>query len=84
MNSYHFDVGNSSKGPVGFCARVKAENEKEAVSKLRNLLEHSEHFEIDLAVEDRDKGIEYLNFYVNPAYVFESDIDDSEPVEEEQ
>jgi hypothetical protein len=41
--SYHFSLGNSFDGPIGFCARVDAETAEEAVTKLNKALAVREH-----------------------------------------
>ena len=34
LKSYHFDLGNSSDGPIGFCARVFADSKEQALEQL--------------------------------------------------
>lgn len=73
MPSYHFDVGNSDEGPIGYCARVTAESKEEAIEKLRAQLDH-----IGGAREifrDWD-DIEYLEVYFNSELVTVDDIDE--------
>lgn len=38
LKSYHFDVGDSNIGPIGYCARVFARNPEEALAVIRDLL----------------------------------------------
>ncbi len=71
MRSYHFDLGNSNDGPIGFCAVVEAHSPEEALRKLREAL--PDFIEVK-NVEDDD--IEYLNVYFNPDAVTTKDIDD--------
>ena len=32
MPTYHFDVGDSTAGPIGFCASVRAKSKEAALS----------------------------------------------------
>ena len=36
--SYHFSAGNSSCGPIGFCARVLACSKQQAIERLLQAL----------------------------------------------
>ena len=36
--SYHFDLGNSTDGPIGFCARVTADSPEDALAALKDAL----------------------------------------------
>jgi len=42
MKIYHFDIGNSTTGPIGFCADVEAESKEDAVLFLRDAVWHDE------------------------------------------
>ena len=73
LKSYHFDLGNSTDGPVGMCASVKARSKAEAVGLLKQLLPE----EIQLGRQIESAGqIEYINVYVNPDKITMADIDD--------
>jgi hypothetical protein len=67
--SFHFDCGNSDDGPVGFCARVRAESPQEALTILRQVLPETAEIPTD------DDRVEYLNVYFGPENVLKSDID---------
>ena len=69
MPSYHFDCGNSSDGPIGFCGRVVAESPHEALRILQEELPES------LSVDVDDDRIEYLNVYFGSENVTVTDID---------
>lgn len=69
MKSYHFDLGNSTDGPVGFCARVLAESPEEAVEKLREAM--PEQMEANLGDD-----VEYFVVYLNADAVTAKNIDD--------
>ena len=76
--SYHFDLGNSSSGPVGFCARIVATSKKEAVEKLIAAMPDERMIEHD----DAETGVDYFAVYFNPAAVSEKDIDEVNDIEE--
>lgn len=84
LKSYHFDLGNSNQGPIGFCARVTAESAKEAAEKLRSAVE-SMNAEFDLAkgagLKSDNPALEYLQVYFNPEKISERYIDEVNPVE---
>jgi hypothetical protein len=83
MRSYHFDLGNSSAGPVGYCARIWAETEDRALDILREAL--PTEATISQANEASripgTEGVEYLCVYFNPEQVSTTDIDDEEDEE---
>ncbi len=77
LQSYHFDVGNSTSGPIGFCARVNARSRAHALELLRKALPTDlEIVKDDYAADG--VGIQYIAVYVNEDYVKASDIDDFE------
>lgn len=80
LKSYHFNLGNSTKGPIGMCAQVKATSKKEAVEILQRVL--PEELEIKHQVEDTDE-IEYVNVYFGSENITIEDIDDVEDEEDE-
>ena len=74
LKSFHFDCGNSTDGPIGFCARVVAATEQEAVQALQNYLK-SLNYNVDILEDGQgaqpdsagiDKGVEYLTVYFGP------------------
>lgn len=73
-NRYHFDIGNSNDGPIGFCAAVYADSQEEAAQLLKSALEeiNSEHSVIDNHSGD---GIDYVQVYFNTDHISASDID---------
>jgi len=80
MKRYHFSVGNSTDGPVGYCASVYAESPEDALGMLSELLAGDGclgHLVDDRSAE-RQGGIDYLNVYFNPGGVGLEDIDDEE------
>lgn len=91
MKSYHFNLGNSTKGPIGFCARVKGNTKKEAISVLKEALEHfGEELNVMKSAglsgcTDADfkgaQNLEYIEVYFNAKALKESSIDE---VDEEE
>ena len=79
MNSYHFSLGNSAAGSVGFCASVLAHTESEAAAKLRRAVRDSTGAAYEVALRCADRDIEYVAIYFNPGCIRASDIDDAEP-----
>jgi hypothetical protein len=73
-NSYHFDLGDSTNGPIGFCARIKADSEEEALRILTEALPLEHEIETDPEV----KGVEYITVYFNPYAIHVTDIDDEQ------
>jgi hypothetical protein len=76
--SFHFSVGSSDSGPIGWCSRVIAFTPAEAVAVMRNIIE--ERGQAYMVVENED-SIEYFQVYLNPEVLTEDDIDDSEDVQ---
>jgi hypothetical protein len=69
VKSYHFCLGNSTEGPVGFCARVNATSEEEAVELLKAKLP-------DSVFVQNYSGDEYIEVYLNSEAITTSDIDE--------
>ena len=78
LTSYHFDLGDSSSGPIGACARVTAKDPEQAVTILRRALELLER---EYKLLRQAQGVEYLTVYFNPERITAANIDDEEPVE---
>ena len=70
MTKYHFSLGNSSDGPVGFCAEVEAESQEDALEILKEELPES------MGIETTHESIVYLRVYFNPNAITTADIDD--------
>ena len=81
MRSFHFDMGNSTVGPVGLCARINADTPQEATARLRELLDH--HTDLHNSVQVWRDGEEYISVYVNTEYPSPSHIDDDEALHTE-
>lgn len=78
MKSWHVDVGNSASGPVGFCARIRADTAEKALEVLRRVM--PETVELKTFCEDTHQ-IEYLNVYFNPSAVTVREVADPEEVQ---
>jgi hypothetical protein len=89
MKSFHFSLGDSSDGPIGFCASIKAKTQEDALAALRDAIEaiNREHSLPD------DRGnraymsvdsvrptleVEYIQVYFNPDKITLDDIDDED------
>jgi len=79
MKSYHFSFGNSTSGPVGFCAQVAADTRGEAAAKLRRAVQQSTGASGEVAIRSAGPDIEYLAVYFNPEAIRTSDIDETMP-----
>ena len=79
MPNYHFDLGDSNNGPVGFCAVIQAGSKERALAILQMALP-----EDGVDVEYRDSNgnkvpeLEYIRVYFNPKHVTVKDIDDED------
>ena len=80
--SYLFDCGNSTDGPIGFCARIQAKDEPEAVAILENFLNDNLHFQqaLDMKVSEdcRQAGVEYVTIYFGSENLTPNNIRQSE------
>lgn len=78
--SYHFDCGDSSKGPIGFCARVIAPSKKKALKRLRAFLEACAEVSLTDSSGDEHGHIEYCNVYISEENVSVNDIDEEDSI----
>ena len=74
MTRYHFGVGDSTDGPIGFCAEVFAQSDEEALQILKDNL--PEELEVPLGMDG--DGVGYIRIYFNDANVVLDDIDEEE------
>lgn len=65
---FHFDVGDSTYGSIGFCAAVRARSRSAALKRLRKNLPR----ELPIAPQE---GAEYIRVYINPCALSTRDID---------
>lgn len=91
IQRFHFDVGNSNTGPIGFCAAVYAYSAEEAARILTDALaelgssvsviDKPVELDEDAAAEDVDESyVDYVEVYFNPAGVKLTDIDYTDEV----
>ena len=78
INEYRFSLGDSSKGPVGFCISVKAATKKDAVA----LLKESLPAEIKIR-PDNEEQVFHGVVFINANAITEADIEDEEEVDGE-
>lgn len=86
MKSYHFDLGNSTSGPVGYCARIMANSEEQAVQRLQQIIREQSAFdnegEFEVWPGENGSRDEYLALYLNPDVITPADIDEVEDEED--
>lgn len=80
--SYHFSLGNSNDGPIGYCARVVATSPKEAVELLREIIAEEQEIE-KCGTDAQNDRCEYIEAYINPGAITEKDIDEVNDVDED-
>jgi hypothetical protein len=73
MKNYHFSLGNSTEGPLGFCATVRAQSKAAAVTRLKELLPE----ELEVKPEGLEGG-EYVTIFLNSGAINARDIDEAE------
>jgi len=78
MKSFLFSVGNSSQGPVGYCARIWAESKEDALEILRAAIPFEQTI---LERGDHHERVEYMIAYFNPDAIMLEDIDENETEE---
>lgn len=86
LKSYHFSLGQSRPGPIGYCARVIARSEKRAIEILKAALPDEVKVVDDLSddVERVDgEGIEYIRVYLNDEAITKADIDEVNEIVDE-
>ena len=75
LQSHHFDCGDSSDGPIGFCGRIQATDKDEALEILRDVL--PDELRITPVGEDANYArVEYLEIYLSPENVTIHEIDE--------
>jgi len=80
LRSYHFSLGDSTNGSVGYCARVVADSKDGAVTQLRAQLEDMDR---EQHASGLDEAIEYLTVYFNPTTVLADTIDEIDDVDDQ-
>ena len=75
MTEYHFDLGNSTHGPIGMCAKVRASSKEKALAILQASL--PDEIEVPFL---SDEEIVYVQVYISANNITTADIDDEEEV----
>jgi hypothetical protein len=73
MPKYYFSIGNSTSGPVEFCALVEAAMPEEAVDRLKRVL--PDELTADDRWGDKTSSNEYICVYLNADAITTDDID---------
>lgn len=76
IKQYHFSLGDSSKGPVGFCALIKTHSKKKAIEILKRVI--PQELAIPYVTDDAEDSVVYLTAYFNENAITEKDIDEVE------
>jgi hypothetical protein len=79
LKSYHFDVGNSNKGSIGMCLRIRAKSKKQAVRIANECLNRYSA----VPVADNEDRVEYCEVYLN-GNLTTKDIDSYDEVTNDQ
>lgn len=78
MKRYHFSLGNSRRGSIGFCAAVHAPSRKRAVEALREALPEELKVHVDHSGDDDGTYVEYVEIYLNLNRVSGRSVDEIE------
>ena len=88
LKSFLVSAGNSSKGPVGFCMRVRATTKAKAIkiakAALPECIEANDYIYDGPCDGESVGAIEYFNVYFNDAVLTVADIEDGETEDVEE
>lgn len=65
LAEYHFDLGNSTNGPIGLAAMIYARDRDEALERLRSILRAHTMIQVYIGSSPTDP-VQYVNVYVSP------------------
>lgn len=82
--SFHFDLGNSSTGPMGLSARIEATSKEEALQLLRDAIANSVDEWGSVHVGQYEQGVDYIHVYLNPDAITVRAIDSVDQLQEEE
>lgn len=86
LKSFHFDCGNSTDGPIGFCARIRANTKEEALAILKRVLPDEIKIRANWSNDDQGRkdaeAVEYIEAYIGANRITVKNIDDWEDVKE--
>ena len=75
---FHFNVGNSTSGPIGMCCSISAATREAALNRLKRLLPEDigiDFYRRDLKRDAAEPG-EYVRVYFNTRNIHTRDIDE--------
>lgn len=75
MKNYHFSCGNSTTGSIGLAGAVRAETRSDAIARIRRALTGLIGPSGEIVLRHPAEHLSYLNVYVSPENICESDID---------
>jgi hypothetical protein len=77
---YYFSLGNSTSGPVGFTAQIKAPSKKKALEMLKACFAHDNSLELARLFRsgNPDEGVQHFDVYFNTSHMSVRDIDEEE------
>ena len=73
LNTYRFSLGDSARGPIGFCAKIRAPNKEKALELLKKALPEQEEIR-----PYTDEGVDYIEVYFNDAAITVKDIEEDD------
>jgi hypothetical protein len=78
MHTYHFDIGDSTLGPIGMCAQICARSKMDALARLRSAIRDATGPLKEISISHRGSVSEYINVYFEPDNLTFTDIDSVE------
>lgn len=78
---YHFSLGNSTVGPVGYCASIYAESPEEALEKLKEAIAAVAD---GVMVTENEDDVDYIQVYFNSDAISFDDCDFDEESDEDE
>jgi len=76
LRRYHFDLGDSTAGPVGITVRINAFDKQSAVRRLRAIL--PDQLDLTRLLGDHRGATEHVTLHLNVDAIQASDIYDHE------
>ena len=75
---FHFNVGNSTSGPIGMCCSISAATREAALNRLKRLLPPACDIHLTRLDQKRDSAQpdEYVRVYFNTRNIHTRDIDE--------
>jgi hypothetical protein len=73
LKSYHFSLGDSTKGAIGYCARIRATSKEKAVEILKASLPCESKI-VPCGSDEQNKAVQYIETYFNPDHISAQDV----------